>query len=386
MGWTTGPSLVVPTRDSVALVWGNILTLVGGTDAAGNTRHIRRKYVLNDTVWTAMKDAPYGIAANCGVENETMQYFSLMWDMNQKVTKENDSWADIANQSGRGEYCALAWDGGNKFLVTGGVNAASKVVKNANEFDITTGKWTVRTGLPVALYSHDSFYYGGNYYVVGGELAAGYSNKVYKMAAVGGTTWTQVTQIPAEYSAVGFQGCLIGSKYYLCGGSTNDFTFTGATNTVYSYDAATDTWKKENIILPTNRCYGCCVNLGGKLVLVGGMDETANPTPNVDIYTFETSEITVSVTTYSKTKISSKAGMTASTVLFTVDTTCAAWEARATTSGQTPAHGVGLLVGTGGALAAGVAGTFDVDASELTNGDGVYQITIYAKDSAGSWW
>ena len=387
MGWTTGPNLVVPTRDCTALVWGNTLTLVGGTDASGNTTFLRRKFTLGDTAWTAMSDAPYGISANLGLETEKVIYFFLLWDRNQKVTKATDEWTAIANATKRTEYGALAWDGNDKVLVSGGVGSTGSPTNYCAEYSISTNTWVVRTSLPKAMYSHGSFYYDGYYYVVGGESSSDYLNKVWKMQAVGGTSWIPCTSMPKELVVQGFQGSIFGTKYYLCGGSTNDFAYTGATNTVYSYDIPTDTWKKEAITLPKRRCYGCCVNIGGKMVLVGGMDETANPLAQVDIFTFDAAgEIAVSVSSYTHNKLSTHAAVNKSTVLFSVSDTCSEWEARATPSTQTPARGVGLLVGSGGTLSPGVAGTFDVEASELTAGDGVYQITVYAKDASGSWW
>ena len=71
-----------------------------------------------------------------------------------------------------------------------------------------------------------------------------------------------------------------------------------------------------------------------------------------------------------------------------VQWTCSAavdlWECRATLGG-TPAPGVGLLVGSGNAVSANVNTSFNVTNTQLTLGDGVYQITVYVQ-LGGIWY
>lgn len=86
-----------------------------------------------------------------------------------------------------------------------------------------------------------------------------------------------------------------------------------------------------------------------------------------------------------KTRISDEAGHDACICTFTADQDLSAWEARATRDGVTPARGVGLLVESGGSLAAGEAGTVSVLDEELTGGDGLYTITIYGCGTNGIW-
>lgn len=86
-----------------------------------------------------------------------------------------------------------------------------------------------------------------------------------------------------------------------------------------------------------------------------------------------------------KTRISDEAGHDACICTFTADQDLSAWEARATRDGVTPARGVGLLVESGGSLAAGEAGTVSVLDEELTGGDGLYTITVYGCGTNGLW-
>lgn len=86
-----------------------------------------------------------------------------------------------------------------------------------------------------------------------------------------------------------------------------------------------------------------------------------------------------------KTRISDEAGHDACICTFTADQDLSAWEARATRDGVTPARGVGLLVESGGSLAAGEVGTVSVLDEELTGGDGLYTITVYGCGTNGLW-
>lgn len=92
----------------------------------------------------------------------------------------------------------------------------------------------------------------------------------------------------------------------------------------------------------------------------------------------------INIQSQNVTKISRVAGYDQCIVTFIADQELTYWEARATTSSQTPAHGVGLLVESG-TLAEGETGYIYVDDEELTNGDLQYRIDIYGKNSSGVW-
>jgi|GEM_PF-2905058 len=93
----------------------------------------------------------------------------------------------------------------------------------------------------------------------------------------------------------------------------------------------------------------------------------------------------ITVNTPSRTIISDESGFDQCVCTFSSDLALAQWEARATKAGTTPARGVGLLVESGGPLAAGATGTVTVDDEELTQGDGEYTITVYGQSTGGVW-
>lgn len=101
-------------------------------------------------------------------------------------------------------------------------------------------------------------------------------------------------------------------------------------------------------------------------------------------YQYEESPPVITIVSQSKSKISGVTGHDSCEVSFTSDKALSYWEARATLSGVTPAHGVGLLVESG-TLSEGETGYVYVDDEELTNGDGEYTVNIYGQGSDGVW-
>lgn len=78
--------------------------------------------------------------------------------------------------------------------------------------------------------------------------------------------------------------------------------------------------------------------------------------------------------------ISNETGFTTSTVIFQVNKDCGSWEARADGNGTA---GSGLLVASGSNILANQYVSFNITYDELTNGDKVYPIDIFAHNSAG---
>lgn len=107
--------------------------------------------------------------------------------------------------------------------------------------------------------------------------------------------------------------------------------------------------------------------------------------PLVYIWTESAGTPVITVGTPTRTIISDETGYDQCVCTFTSDLALQAWEARATKSGVTPARGVGLLVESGGSLAAGATGTVYVENEELTDGDGDYTITVYGQSTGGVW-
>jgi hypothetical protein len=99
-----------------------------------------------------------------------------------------------------------------------------------------------------------------------------------------------------------------------------------------------------------------------------------------DVYIQSSGQVPIiTLISYTKSKISDEPGMTLSTVVFRSDVALEQWEARA--GGF--ANGQGLLVGSGLTAEPNTDISFDVECSELTEGDKLYRINIYGKNAQG---
>lgn len=85
-----------------------------------------------------------------------------------------------------------------------------------------------------------------------------------------------------------------------------------------------------------------------------------------------------------RTKVSLQAGFTDTTVHWTVDEACQAWQIREVPSaGATVAQGT--LLASGGAVPASVEQETVVTSSTLSAGDGSKLLKIFAQDLSGNW-
>lgn len=83
--------------------------------------------------------------------------------------------------------------------------------------------------------------------------------------------------------------------------------------------------------------------------------------------------------TYSRDVIGKLATVNVCNVKFSSTAKIDAWECRATLEGSAYGVGIGLLVGSGGAVTANTETSFDITYSQLTFGDGKYRITVYVQ-------
>ena len=82
---------------------------------------------------------------------------------------------------------------------------------------------------------------------------------------------------------------------------------------------------------------------------------------------------------YTRNRISGKEGFAVSQVVFTCDMDLQAFEARATKEGTPYGVGVGDLLCSMENVASGEDISFSLSSSMLTQGDGVYRVSLYGK-------
>lgn len=177
------------------------------------------------------------------------------------------------------------------------------------------------------------------------------------------------------------------SAMYLCHGTTTVSNAT-ATQLPNSSTVTTRTFANGNLSWADIKSYGS--DFG---IRINCRRNAKNTQSYYYIYgaeidvTYTVSEVppVITVGTPSASIISSVAGHDQCACTFTSDLALQQWEARATKAGTTPARGVGLLVESGGSLAANTPATVYVENEELTNGDGEYTITVYGQSTGGVW-
>ena len=186
-------------------------------------------------------------------------------------------------------------------------------------------------------------------------------------------------------------------------GSANNWV-TSATNVAKTtYNLTMGTWSASDLSNP--RLYITMTNSASsthRYIYVYGATLTVSYSVSGYIYTYTISSVNadhtivftantsgdppvITVGTPSRSIISDESGYDQCTCTFQSNLALSQWEARATKSGTTPARGVGLLVESGGSLAANTNATVIVDDEELTNGDGEYTITVYGQSTGGVW-
>lgn len=199
--------------------------------------------------------------------------------------------------------------------------------------------------------------------------------------------------IPANAAVTGFTVKIKGyyrsgysASLYLCNGTT---TQSGATASSFGTSVATRTFSNGSLTWATIKGWGS--NFG---IRINCRRSSRNTAATYYIYGAEI-EVTytvpepdppvITVGTPSRTRISAISNYDQCVCTFTSDLALSQWEARATKAGVTPARGVGLLVESGGALAANTPATVYVENEELTQGDGEYTITVYGLSTGGIW-
>lgn len=206
------------------------------------------------------------------------------------------------------------------------------------------------------------------------------ANPIFSMALSGTTT---VTGIISWSSPSLPDGAVITSQT-LIGTPTYSGKGTVSTMTVNGVSASLDT--QFSINLGTTLVTSVQVSAKGMNKNSTGTLSINNMTYTVN-YQYDDGVVeppVITIQSQDKNKISSVSGYDRCAVSFTADQALSYWEARATISGVTPAHGVGLLVESG-TLGSGETGYVYVDDEELTNGDVEYTVTIFGQNADGVW-
>ena len=178
-----------------------------------------------------------------------------------------DTWTALAPMTTGPDYLFHAESGGNgKIYVMGGLGVGTM----NRVYDIATNTWSAGAPVPIAVYDHGHAYWNGKIYMLGGIVGGVASNVVYSYDVAANTWSAPLAPLPqAEFD----MACgAINNKIYCANGSTGS----NQINNLYIYDIAANSWTAA----PTRRMasnYPAGTVIGGKLYVIGGGNPFAGP-------------------------------------------------------------------------------------------------------------
>ena len=185
------------------------------------------------------------------------------------------------NMGIRSSY-AIATDGTDIYLF-GGYN--STALTTCAKYTVATDTWSALTSLGTAKYGMGFCKYGDYVYLAGG-YTTGVVNHFYSYSISGNSWNTSLTAMPAAKNlptASSWNGFV-----YVFGGSTTNLD-TGATNAVYKYDIAGNSWSTMSTApYPTTIIGARSVTVGNYIYTIGGA--TSATTYQNKLYRYTPSE------------------------------------------------------------------------------------------------
>ncbi|WP_415648506.1 S8 family serine peptidase [Stackebrandtia soli] len=172
-------------------------------------------------------------------------------------------WAPVANYP-TAVFDATSASGDGATYVVGGIG--SSATKAAYKFDWESGEWSAIADAPDAVMQARAAFVDGKLYVFGGWAGSTTLTKtsIYDPET---NTWSQGAPMPATRAGMGIG--VVDGTVYLVGGC--DSSSCNATDTVFAYDVAGDSWSTL-ANYPTVVSHGACGASAGTLVCAGGSD------------------------------------------------------------------------------------------------------------------
>ena len=178
-----------------------------------------------------------------------------------------NTWSPLASMTTGPDYLFHAEYGGNgKIYVMGGLTGGTL----NRVYDIASNTWSAGAPVPETVYDHGHAYWNGKIYMIGGLVSGVASNAVYAYDVAANTWSAPLSPLPqAEFN----MACVaINNKIYCANGSTGSDFITN----LYIYDIAANSWTTgPNSPLGSNYPSGTVI--GGKLYLIGGGAPFAGP-------------------------------------------------------------------------------------------------------------
>jgi N-acetylneuraminic acid mutarotase len=146
----------------------------------------------------------------------------------------------------------------------------------------TTGTWTAKASMPLAVLDAGGAALGGKLYVVAGKTSAGARRSLY-IYDPAANAWSTGPDLPAAYPGVENPAVVAyNGKLYVFGGSTGPFS--GAVGNAAVFDPVSGTWTMLTS-MGTPRGGATAQVLGARIYLAGGMGTDGASLSRVSVYT-----------------------------------------------------------------------------------------------------
>jgi DNA-binding CsgD family transcriptional regulator/N-acetylneuraminic acid mutarotase len=183
--------------------------------------------------------------------------------------------------SARSGLAAVAYE--EKIYAIGG-NSADGISDEVTRYDPDQDVWSILKRKPTPVKFIQGVVIGGKIYIPGGELASGEVSDVFEVYNLRTDTWEVGVNLPrglSRYALVAFEG-----RLYLFGG----WDGSQYSDKVYQYTPGIDdqdipgVWLEKSPLPLARGFLGAAVS-GGKIYVMGGLDNTNQPVARTDIYT-----------------------------------------------------------------------------------------------------
>nr|ACS83711.1 Kelch-like ECH-associated protein 1 [uncultured bacterium AOCefta2] len=275
------PQKSIPTARFDAGAAGNYV-MGGFTDVLGTLRTNEYYNPVTDQ-WTTATDMPISRAGLRCVELNNLIYaiggYSsvLNADMgaNDVFDPAMNSWFPMQPLSiPRQDHVAAVVNG--KIYVIGGITYGAEVdvtSTSVEEYNPNTNTWTPKAPMPHGRTNASAAVVNGKIYVMGGiegSPRANY-NEVYDPVA---NTWT--SKAPMNVATYGHSAIGVGQRIYIMGGNPSTAVDYFPWPETRAYDTVSNTWQIGPPMISYHEQHAM-MSIGGKVYVVGGLDESGTP-------------------------------------------------------------------------------------------------------------
>ena len=201
---------------------------------------------------------------------------------------------------------------GGKIYAIGGMTSGSSFwqgMQNCVEvYDPETDSWSTGSSMPTKRCWFTTSVVNGKIYAIGGALVTKQPLSVVEAYDPATDTWTTKASMPT--ARMGHAAAVVDGIIYVLGGGTENGQPVGGYSVVEAYDPESDVWI-EKADIPVPRSSMSAVELDGKIYVIGGISNFANPhlTGEKTVYVYDPAkDLTELIKKFSINKCFAQAG------------------------------------------------------------------------------